>query len=153
MSEYPKLALELLKKKGYRQTKPRELVLRVLDEAEVSLSPYDIVDYVKNKGEKADVVSVYRILQAFEENGLVHKVISSGKYRKCHLSEDMEHHDHSAHCHHNLVCKSCGLIEEINCQGMNLIEQVVTSSSMFKIESHALEFYGLCKNCQKTNHK
>ncbi|MFN8672557.1 MAG: Fur family transcriptional regulator [Candidatus Sericytochromatia bacterium] len=148
MSDYPKLALELLKKKGFRQTKPREMVLNVLDESEISLSPYDIVDYVKNKGEKADVVSVYRILQAFEENGIVHRVLSSGKYRKCHLSSDMAHHDHSTHCHHNLVCQKCGKIEEINCQGMSLIEQVITSTSAFKIENHALEFYGTCGACQ-----
>ncbi|MEK7435064.1 MAG: Fur family transcriptional regulator [Cyanobacteriota bacterium] len=148
MSEYPKLAIELLKKKGYRQTKPREMVLSVLDESNISLSPYEIVDYAKNKGEKADVVSVYRILQAFEENGIVHRVLSSGKYRKCHLSSDMAHHDHESHCHHNLVCNACGNIEEINCQGMSLIEQVVTSTSSFKIQNHALEFYGFCKSCQ-----
>jgi Fur family ferric uptake transcriptional regulator len=178
---YPEIALKLLKARGYRQTRPRELVLEILDKANVSLSPYeirDIRDELKKLGEKGDVVSIYRtlqnkdktkktdkeenkdkdkegdvvsiyrILQTFEENGIVHRVISSGKFRKCHLSDDMDSHSTHNHCHHNLVCRSCSNIEEINCQGMNLIEQVVSSQSMFEIESHALEFYGICKNCK-----
>jgi len=51
------------------------------------------------------------------------------------------------HCHHNMICRICGKIEEIDCKGMELIEQVVESHSKFKIESHALEFYGKCANC------
>lgn len=144
---YPEIAMQLLKKRGYRHTKPRELVLEILDQANVSLSPYDIIDKIKETGRKGDVVSVYRILQTLEENGIVHRVISSGKYRKCHLSDDMDSHSTQRHCHHNLVCRACGNIEEINCQGMNLIEQVVSTQSMFQIDSHALEFYGTCKNC------
>lgn len=149
MTNYPEIAIKILKARGYRHTKPRELVLDVLDNSELSLSPYEISDKIKESGNKGDVVSIYRILQMLEENDIVHKVISSGKYRKCHLSEDMEPGDTHHHCHHNLVCRSCGEIEEINCQGMNLIEQVVSSHSSFQVESHALEFYGLCKTCNK----
>jgi Fur family ferric uptake transcriptional regulator len=145
---YPEIAIKLLKSRGYRHTQPRQTVLEILDSAGVSLSPYDILDKIREIGKKGDVVSIYRILQTLEENGIVHRVISSGKYRKCHLSDDMDSHSTQNHCHHNLVCRSCSSIEEINCQGMNLIEQVVSSQSMFEIESHALEFYGICKNCK-----
>ena len=146
---YPEIAMKLLKSRGYRQTKPRELVLQILEQSEISLSPYEIVDLIRLSGKKGDVVSVYRIMQTLEENGIVHRVLSSGKFRKCHLSPDMEAHNHN-HCHHNLVCRNCGNIEEINCQGMNLIEQVVASQANFQIQSHALEFYGTCGNCYES---
>lgn len=150
---YPEIAMHLLKSRGYRHTKTREQVLDVLDNAEISLSPYEIAERIKDTGKKGDVVSVYRILETLEGNGIVHRVISSGKYRKCYLSPDMDYHSNMDHCHHNLVCRLCGNIEEINCQGMNLIEQVVSSNSKFTIESHVLEFYGICKNCEEKRDK
>jgi Fe2+ or Zn2+ uptake regulation protein len=143
------MAIDILKSRGYRQTKPRMLVLQTLDAATVPLSPYEIADRIKELGEKGDVVSVYRILQALEDNDLVHRVLASGKYRKCHLAPEADCHRHQAqHCHHNLVCRQCGGIEEVHCPGMDLIEQALGAQSSFQIESHALEFTGLCGTCR-----
>ena len=147
--DYPEIAMQLLKSRGYRQTKPRRLVLETLDRADAPLSPYEIAERIKVAGEKGDVVSVYRILQALEENDLAHRVLSSGKYRKCHLGPEDDCHRHQLqHCHHNLVCRQCGRIEEVHCPGMDLIEQALAAQSSFQIESHALEFMGLCAGCR-----
>lgn len=146
---YTDTALHLLKSRGYRQTKPRRLVLDTLDQAETPLSPYEIADRIKEAGEKGDVVSVYRILQTLEENDLAHRVLSSGKYRKCQLAPEEDCHRHQLqHCHHNMVCRACGRIEEVHCPGMDLIEQALGAQSTFQIEAHALEFSGLCERCQ-----
>lgn len=146
---YPDTAMQLLKERGYRQTKQRRVVLETLDVAEIPLSPYEIADRIKQRGEKGDVVSVYRILQALEENDLAHRVLSSGKYRKCHLAPESDCHRHqNQHCHHNLVCSKCGKIEEFHCPGMDLVEQLLSAQSAFQIESHALEFNGICPTCK-----
>ena len=146
---YPATAIDILKSRGYRQTKPRMLVLQTLDVASSPLSPYEIADRIKESGEKGDVVSVYRILQALEDNDLVHRVLSTGKFRKCHLGPEDDCHRHQTqHCHHNLVCRGCGAIEEVHCPGMDLIEQALGAHSSFQIERHALEFTGLCGNCR-----
>ena len=145
---YPENAMRILKARGYRQTRPRQFVLETLDRAEMPLSPYEIADRIKESGEKGDVVSVYRILQALEDNDLAHRVISSGKYRKCQLAPEDECHRHQAqHCHHNLVCRACGRIEEFHCPGMDLVEQLLTAQTSFHIEAHALEFKGTCAAC------
>ena len=146
---YPETAMAVLKARGYRQTKPRQLVLTTLDLAPGALSPYEIVERIREAGEKGDVASVYRILQTLEENGLVHRVITTGKYRKCLLGPESECHRHQMqHCHHNLVCRTCGRIEEVHCPGLDVIEQAIGSQSPFRIERHALEFSGLCEACQ-----
>lgn len=146
---YPEAALNVLRDRGYRVTKPRRLVLSVLDAATVPLSPYEIADRIKESGERGDVVSIYRILQTFEANELAHRVLSSGKYRKCHLALETACDRHQKqHCHHNLICRQCGTIEEFHCAGMDLIEQVLAAQSRFAIEAHALEFRGVCANCQ-----
>ncbi|MFN4151676.1 MAG: Fur family transcriptional regulator, partial [Candidatus Sericytochromatia bacterium] len=77
---------------------------------------------------------------------LVHKVISLGKYLKCNLELNEDKHDH-----HNLICKKCGKLQEVHCLGLDLLERVVSSEYAFKVEYHALEFYGLCSDCNKNN--
>lgn len=139
---YVDTAIKILKNNGYKHTKTRESVLEILDKSKESLSAYDISE---KSNKKLDVVTVYRILETLEETGLIHKVVSTGKYRKCHISE----HEENNQCHHNIICKKCGYIEEIHCEGMNIIEKVVASNTSFKIENHILEFYGLCDKCQK----
>ncbi|GIW21201.1 MAG: transcriptional repressor [Candidatus Sericytochromatia bacterium] len=138
---YIDIALKILKDNGYKQTKPRQKVLEILDKSNESLSAYEISD---KSGKKLDVVTVYRVLETLEQNNLIHKVVSTGKYRKCYISEKSNLNK----CHHNIICKNCGYIEEINCEGMNIIEKVISSNSSFKIENHVLEFYGLCQNCK-----
>lgn len=149
MDRYPEMAMARLKARGYRQTKPRRLVLEALETANKPLSPYELADAIREGGDKSDVVSIYRIMQTLEENGLVHRMVGSGKFRKCHLApeEDCTRHQ-SQHCHHNLVCRVCGGIDEVHCPGMDLIEQALSAQSSFLIEGHVLEFTGLCGRCR-----
>lgn len=149
VERYPDQAMSLLKAKGYRQTKPRRLVLEALEAATRPLSPYELADAIREGGEKSDVVSIYRIMQTLEEHGLVHRMVGSGKFRKCHLAPeaDCTRHQHQ-HCHHNLVCRACGRIDEVHCPGMDLLEQALSAQSPFLIEGHVLEFTGLCGDCR-----
>ena len=146
--KYLEDAVKILKTKGYKITKPRQFVLKIFDESTVPLSAYEISDKIKEIGETGDVVGVYRSLEILEEVGLIHKVLSSGKYLKCKLDLDNSEHSHN-HDHHNLVCKNCGRLQEVNCMGIDLLERVVASEYAFKVEYHALEFYGLCADCQQ----
>lgn len=142
-------ALGVLKARGYRQTRPRQLVLEALDQADGPLSPYEIAERIKQSGEKGDVVGVYRTLEALETHHLVHRVLASGKYHRCHLPPEDECRRHQReHCHHNLVCRACGRVEEVHCPGVSLLEQALASQSAFLIEGHALEFTGLCDTCR-----
>jgi Fe2+ or Zn2+ uptake regulation protein len=49
--------------------------------------------------------------------------------------------------HHHLVCNNCKTIEDVVLKENQLLE-AITTKSKFKIDSHNLEFYGLCQNCQ-----
>lgn len=145
---YTEEALKLLKKLGYKNTKPRQIILKVLDDSEIPLSPYEISEQIKKLGETGDVVGIYRSIEILEEHGLVHKVLSTNKYLKCKLQLDVENNENHL-CHHNIICKKCGAIKEVNCVGLNLFERIVKSEHSFDVEYHALEFYGLCSLCRK----
>jgi Fur family ferric uptake transcriptional regulator len=50
--------------------------------------------------------------------------------------------------HHHLICNSCGRIEEVEGDLLENMELDIKKKKGFKVQSHALEFFGLCKNCQ-----
>lgn len=149
MGTYTESALHILKDRGYRITKPRRRVLEVLEHTDAALSPYEIKDQLDTAGEHVDTVSIYRILECLEENQLVHRVLTTGKVRRCDLEEAHCHLEQEAHCHHNLICRECGSIEELHCPGLGALESEVSKRAGFQIEAHHLEFSGLCRQCRK----
>ena len=148
MKSYTELALEILKEKGFRITKPRQFVIELLDRAILPLSSYEIKDILAKDGQKIDTVSVYRILECLEENKLIHRVLTNGKVKKCSLEpEDQCRLPQSEHCHHLLICEYCQTIEEIHCPGTAMLVREVEKYSSFQIKSHNMEFLGLCSKC------
>lgn len=145
---YAEDALRILKSRGYRITQPRRKVLELLERTDRALSPYEIKDLLDAAGDRVDTVSIYRILECLEENQLIHRVLTSGKVHKCDLS--IEEHcelDQEDHCHHNLICRVCGVIEEVHCPGLERMEAELARQAAFTIETHHLEFSGLCRKC------
>jgi len=140
-STYPDHALAILRKNGLRITVPRETVIQILDEAKTPLSPYDIVDRVPGTL-KMDTVTVYRIFDCLEQNGLIHRVLNSGKFIKCQIPHNASHSESNC-CHHLAVCDTCGTIREIHCH----VPLQVDDLPDMAITGHRLEFIGRCKNC------
>lgn len=147
---YKELAIETLQAKGLRITQPRRLVVDILESATEALSAYDIKHRLDAAGAQVDTVSVYRILDCLEENHLIHRILSTGKVKKCQL----DHHEdtcelHQAdHCHHLLICQSCGHIEEVHCPGLPDIIKTLSQHTGFQIQRHNLEFFGQCQKCR-----
>lgn len=135
-------AVELLRERGFRITRGRRLVLDALERAERPLSPYALHDLLAGRGEEVDTVSIYRTLETLENNGLAHRVAFSGGYLPCRLESE------AGSCHHHLICRACGLVEEVHCPGMTAVEQGAAAESSFRIERHLVEFVGLCPACQ-----
>ncbi|WP_373531917.1 Fur family transcriptional regulator [Vampirovibrio sp.] len=149
MTTYTEQAIAILKSKGFRITRPRKLVLDLLDQSNIALSAYEIKDALDVAGEKIDTVSVYRILECLDEQGLIHRVMSSGKVKKCLLEAESDCQLHQKdHCHHLLICQQCNRIEETHCTGISAMVKKLEKQINFQIQSHHLEFMGLCQNCR-----
>lgn len=140
---YTERALDILKTKGFRLTKPRKLVLDLLDKAERALSAYEIKDLLDAAGEKVDTVSVYRILDCLEETHLIHRIAASGKVLKC------SDHDHEMQQEHLVLsCQNCSMTEEVLYPGMSKMIRSIEKTASFKIQNHNIEFFGLCPQCR-----
>ena len=129
---------KLLHKKGYRLTKQREQILDVLSSHPQSVE--DILTKLKSEGVFIDKVTIYRTLDCFAELGIAGKIQFKDKAAMFELLEGSGHH-------HHLVCDNCGAIEDIPLSEALLLNQVKKQTD-FQVNSHMLEFFGLCPTCQ-----
>lgn len=127
----------IIKNAGLKKTKERSLVLKTLISKK---SPISIEDLKKKVGAKVDKVSIYRILKKFTEKNIVYQTnFNSSKT----LFEYQNHH------HHHIVCTSCGTMEELKYCIIDDIIKNNKTEKFSKIARHSLEFFGLCKTCNK----
>lgn len=135
-------ALKLLRERGYRITAPRRQVLRVLTEAQQPLSPYEIQDILKEKGEHLNHVTIYRVLELLCSLNLAHKVLLAGGFIICSLNE-------ADGCHRFVVCRECGMLKEYASEALCAEETEMAERLGFRTEQHFSEFSGVCAGCQK----
>jgi Fur family ferric uptake transcriptional regulator len=131
----------LLQEYGYRLTPGRIALLMFLKKA---IKPLSAGDIQKKLGHKMDKVTVYRALEDFAISKIVAKI---------NLQDTATYYEflHEDHHHHHIVCEKCGKIEDIeNCNQTNLQKEILKHSKSFTtINSHSLEFFGVCKACSK----
>lgn len=140
------------RQKGYRITKPRQVILSVLQKtSEHHLSAEAIYSSLHKTHPGIGLTTVYRNLDLLVKMNMV-KRCDFGEGRA--TFELAQKHEGEGH-HHHLVCLECrqivdfehGLIEE-----EKFMEKAVKGLSelyKFRITDHVLQFQGICRNCQK----
>ncbi len=136
----PSKAQAELKERGLRKTWGRQQVLIYIRERKTAVSHGEL-----NKAfdQKLDRASLYRILQDFEEKGLVHKVPDdevSVKYAYCGGSCSANHH-HDQHLHFKCdQCQKTYCLEELSLPALKLPQG-------FSPRSTEVLVHGTCKAC------
>lgn len=132
---------ELLKEHNYRVTGGRMALLVFLRHAK---KPLSVGDIQKQLDYQIDKVTLYRALEDFARSKIVAKIS---------LRDAATYYEfiHANHHHHHIVCEKCGKIEDIeSCNQDSLQKEILKSAKSFKIiNSHSLEFFGICKECDK----
>src|SRR5437667_10883049 len=102
MHQYVKSSNEMLRKRGYRLTPQRFMILSVIQEAEEHLSSYQTTERVQKRNPYVSLSTIYRTLELLKELGLV---------RENHLSGEQPHYEAAeGKDHHHLVCRNCRAI-------------------------------------------
>ncbi len=130
-------ALSQLRECGLRTTDARRSMLRTLAQSKVPLAVDDIHRRIGSA--KADRVTVYRSLEAFERAGIVQRHPLE-KGRALYALTAPGHH------HHHLVCRGCGAIERLGQCDAAAIEAAASARGFTQL-SHVLEIHGLCPKC------
>ncbi len=126
--------------KGYRKTKQREAILKVLERAEYPINAEQIFMELKNRGIEISLSTIYRNLEMLTKEGLVVKSYMMNEDKARFALPDKKNY---------LVCEKCGKIVIIdNCPFDKFKEELIEVHG-FDITGHSIEVYGVCPDCQK----
>ena len=132
---------DLLDKHQLKKTAPRLRVLSMMYSKNTATSQPDLESVMND----IDRVTLYRILNVFEEKGIIHKVFDlngTANYAVCQ-SECQAHHHHDEHLHFN--CTNCKNVYCLN----ELTRPNITLPPGFMAEGFTLYASGLCAKCNR----
>ena len=132
---------ERLSSEGFRITRPRMIVMDILNRADVPLTPSGIYQKTLKTGNNIGMVSVYRALDIFLCCNLI---------RRVHLDDGCHGYVVATPGHHHtIVCRRCrATIEFSGTEDLSVLFMHVEKDTGFTIDDHLLQLFGLCKNCQ-----
>ena len=131
--------VNILKEHDLKHTRQR---VRVLEEIALDTVAISQPELEKKLGKEIDRVTLYRILNTYEDKGILHRIMDmngTANYAICSSSCSEDHH-HDEHVHFN--CTSCS---KIYC-----LEVVVPKIKMpkgFTAKTVNTTAYGTCEKC------
>jgi Fur family ferric uptake transcriptional regulator len=128
-----------LKSAGYKLTLPRLAVVKVLESYPEHLSHNQILIEGQKIYPKLSRATVYRTMELLVELGLL---------RPLYLHDPTQRFVSATGGHHHLVCTNCGATIEFDYCSADQLAQELSAKYKFQIQSHLLEFQGVCRDCQ-----
>lgn len=130
----------IFKQNKIRPTKARVFILNLIANSSKPADATTLLQSIRDNRISIDRATVFRAIQLFLERKIIRKVeFSEGKFR--YELNSLSHH-------HHLVCNNCKEIESVELRDIEPLEKKIQKNVSFLIQSHNLEFFGLCKNCQ-----
>ncbi|EWH09536.1 ferric uptake regulator [Catenovulum agarivorans DS-2] len=131
-----------LKKAGLKVTLPRIKILEILQQPENQhISAEDLYKLLLDMGEEIGLATVYRVLNQFDDAGIVNRHHFEGGKSVFELSQK-KHHDH-------LVCLKCGKVVEFIDDTIEDRQEKVAEEQGMRLTNHSLYLYGYCVDEEK----
>ena len=129
--------------RGLKNTRQRTLIVDTFFEVGGHLSVEELWGRVRDRDTRVSVATVYRTMKLLSESGLVHVQNFGDGQARYEVAVGREHHDH-------LICTGCGAIVEFENDRIEALQEAVARKHGFKVLSHKMELYGLCRGCQRS---
>ncbi|MBC8951949.1 ferric iron uptake transcriptional regulator [Xenorhabdus sp. PB62.4] len=133
-----------LKNAGLKVTLPRLKILEVLQDPECHhVSAEDLYKKLIDIGEEIGLATVYRVLNQFDDAGIVTRHNFEGGKSVFELTQQ-HHHDH-------LICLDCGKVIEFSDESIEERQKDIAERYGIKLSNHSLYLYGHCAvgDCRK----
>ncbi|MFK7827456.1 MAG: Fur family transcriptional regulator [Oligoflexales bacterium] len=143
-SEKHQKAIKALKKSGLKVTKAREAVIDTFCQSNRPLNHKDIYQRISEKGtSSADLTSVYRTIEIFKKNNLIHEIQGEG-YLLC------LHRECGSQAHLLTFCTNCKSSKEVHIPDpiFSPIQWYLRERMHFLPSEHHIQIEGFCKLCQ-----
>jgi len=130
---------EILQQHNLKNTKIRQAVLGLLMQSDKGLSHQDLS---KALDMDFDRVTLFRTLHAFEENGILHKIIDlNGTAKYAYTLPDKNKEEHS---HAHFICLTCG---QVVCLDETFLLNEIKVPKGFIKQTIDVQIKGVCAKC------
>ena len=131
---------ERLASSGHRLTAQRVVILEALRKQRHTITAQELFDQLRPKHPYLGRATVFRNLDVLVDFGLARRFERAG-HVYAYASCSSEHH-------HHLLCTSCNKAIEIDESVIEPLAARIHDTHGFSVEHSALDFYGLCAECQ-----
>jgi len=138
----PVTVVAALDRAGYRLTEPRRQVAELIADHDGHFTAADLVDAARDRRLGIGRATIFRALDLFATLRVVERVdLPDGGH--AYVGCEPVHH-------HHVICTSCGRSAEVEDCGMVEVVRQVGRRSGYRVDSHRLELFGTCPDCQRT---
>ena len=131
--------IKALQQGGHRLTPQRMMVLDAVRETEGHASAEEIFSKVHDRYPYANISTVYRTLELLNSLGLVTETdLGEGRVRY--------HYAEKGH-HHHLVCRTCGVILDVDDADMEPLSGRLLDKHGFRADLRHMAIFGVCRGC------
>ena len=124
----------------FRKTTQREMIRRVVQEADSHLTAGEIFERVRQRDPRVAYGTVYRTLHLLAQHGLIQELTFADQASRYDARTDR--HDH-------VSCETCGLLLDVDVPVALIARHVAEEQSGFAITSHHTMFAGVCASCRQ----
>jgi len=129
---------QLLRGAALRVTRPRVAVLTAVHE-HPHADTDSIIGVVRADLGEVSHQAVYDVLRALTTAGLVRRIEPAGSVAR--------YESRVGDNHHHVVCRSCGLIADVDCAVDNTPCLTASNNHGFVIDEAEVTYWGLCPDC------
>ena len=120
-------------------SKQRELILNAVKDNAVHPTADFIYDYLKKDNPNLSLGTVYRNLSQLVNHGFIQKVSMPGL---------PDRFDANVIEHNHMICDICGNIQDIHCDILKKIPNIISDELNLEIISCNVILRGICENCK-----
>ena len=136
-------ALEILRARGYRLTRPRQVVLDILLNSQEHLDAETLYDLARVKDSEISLATIYRSLALLKEVGLV---------QVNRLGESHGHFETTPEApHYHFTCIKCGQLIEFDAPKITETVRDLCQRHRVQITQVELHLSGYCAACRQSN--
>ena len=122
-----------------RQTKQKQIIYDALTRLDHPTAT-EVYGCVRETNPTISRATVFRVLGGFASGGKALEIRGAGSEVR---------YDYNIEPHYHARCTECGRVADVKAKGIPTVELVATTDSGFQVSGYSVDFYGICKDCQK----
>lgn len=125
--------------KTRRNTKQKGVIFAALNRLNCHASAGMVYEEIHRDYPTISRATVFRVLSEAAEDG---------KLLRIHFTGEDDRFDVTLKPHYHIACRRCGCVADVELEGMKSPVEYIADSAGFTVESHNLEFLGVCPGCR-----